>query len=747
MSYIDKFKTKDYFWATISVILCLILLLPLFKKYYLAPNSFMYAFGGDALTLYYNVVYHTCHGSGTMLKNMNYPDGELIFLTDAQGALSLLLSFINRNLFSVCDYVLGIIHSLQILSMMAGAALMYYLYKGLNVMPWRASVFSALTIAMSPQIGRIIPHHGLSYVFIIPMILVWLLRKHNLARIEKRDFIVLILLFFFGFNNPYIGAISSLTILTYLVAKFLLARSISKMFVYQFLFGLLPILSIAIYFKIFDPYDDRLKYQWGFYTFASKLEGLFFTPRSLFDKVINAMGFSSFTVQYEACINLGFSVTIVLFIFTLIYLLRKKILSDFTIPDYLKYIFIGAVFIFLYSSNVIFAPLSKETVETKLGALLMFKAVGRLGWPLWFALVITAVVLIEQLLKKMALSGYLYTIVLFILFWLMDYMVYYRPVFNGHENDNIFKKANKEITLQDLKKYGIDDKKYQAVLSLPRLVGWSDVFLSENNFMNQFLPWKVSAATGLPIVNGMYSRVSTGHVQERIQFYSNPLIEKTLQNKFPNKKPILIIYGKPNLVLSEGEQYLLSISKKLYEENDFAYYELALDSLNRYPLLQSLKRGEKPSDTNCNTCILQSHDESVSTLHYAGGGSKFIAGGEIEYLNLTIPTAEDSIYEYSVWTHVDKKSFGSYQHIITVMDANNTVLQSSEIFGQNTADVHGEWSRSTVRINIKSGNKIKAVLRSKLGFTIDEVLLRPISKNHFKENKSEVLYNGFKVIR
>jgi hypothetical protein len=747
MELYNKVKEKNIFWAIVSVVLTLLLLMPLFRKYYLSPNSFMYAFGGDSLTLYYNVVYHTCFGSGTMLKNMNYPDGEMIFLTDAQGSLSLLLSWINRHLFDVCDYVLGIIHSLQMLSIISGTILMYYLYTGLNVEKWRSAIYAALTISMAPQIARVIPHHGLSYGFILPMTLLWLMRKIQVLRWEKRDLLVLFLLLFFGFNNPYLAAISSLTIITTILSKCFIDRSLNKYLVSVFIFGLLPIVSVGTFLKIADPYSDRLAYQWGFYTYASKLEGLFFTPRSLFDKVINMLGWPSFNVQYEASINLGFPITLVLFAFLIVYLFRRKLLTDFNIPAYVKYIFLGGVLIFLYSSNVLFALIPKETVETKLGSLLMFKAVGRLGWTMWFALVILAVVLIEELLRKLAFSGYLYTIVLFLLLWVIDFKVYYKEMFNGHENDNYFKKENKEVTRNDLKRYNINPADYQAILSLPRLIGWTDAFLSENNFMNQFLPWRISAVTGLPIVNGMYSRVSTGHVQERMEFYSHPLIEKQLQKKFPNKKPILLIHGKPNIVPSKGELYLMSIATKLYEENDFAFYALDIDKINQYPLLQSIKQGANPAEVPCMTCITSGFDDAKSTIYYAGGGSKKIEGGEPIYFETVLPNAlEDSIYEYSVWTHVDYKSFGSYQHLVKVLDLGGKEVKSHEIFGQNAADVHGQWSRSTVRLTVQPGQKISASLRSRLGFVIDEVLLRPVARNHVKKNANEVVYNGFKVV-
>ncbi|MBK7009344.1 MAG: hypothetical protein IPH36_12320 [Saprospiraceae bacterium] len=96
------------------VILAIVLGWPMFGTYFFHPNQHMYAFGGDALTLYYNVAYHACYGNGSHLSSMAYPDGELIFLTDAQGSLALLLSGLRELGLPVCDYAVGIVNGLGV---------------------------------------------------------------------------------------------------------------------------------------------------------------------------------------------------------------------------------------------------------------------------------------------------------------------------------------------------------------------------------------------------------------------------------------------------------------------------------------------------------------------------------------------------------------------------------------------------------------------------------------------------------
>ncbi|HMP32269.1 MAG TPA: hypothetical protein PKD85_21860, partial [Saprospiraceae bacterium] len=85
------------------IILSLLMMYYFFGAYLWKPNEMMMAFGGDALVLYYNTVYHACYGTGVQLQNMNYPFGELIFMTDAQASLSLVLMLFNKMGFSTCD--------------------------------------------------------------------------------------------------------------------------------------------------------------------------------------------------------------------------------------------------------------------------------------------------------------------------------------------------------------------------------------------------------------------------------------------------------------------------------------------------------------------------------------------------------------------------------------------------------------------------------------------------------------------
>ena len=187
------------------VILAIVLGWPMFGTYFFHPNQHMYAFGGDALTLYYNVAYHACYGSGTHLSSMAYPDGELIFLTDAQGSLGLLLTWLRKLGIPVCDYSVGIVNALGVWGYVLAAVFLYYLFLSIPMPIWRAALFGALVAAMAPHLHRLVGHHGLAHTFLLPLTLLWLVRKFNLKNWEWRDLLFFAVLVFFTFNNPYTG--------------------------------------------------------------------------------------------------------------------------------------------------------------------------------------------------------------------------------------------------------------------------------------------------------------------------------------------------------------------------------------------------------------------------------------------------------------------------------------------------------------------------------------------------------------
>jgi len=172
---------NNYLYTTITVVLTFFLFYPILSTYIFSPNSHMHAFGGDALAIYYDIQYHVCYGSGTKFTGMNYPNGELIFLTDAQGALAMVLQWINK-IVPICDYVIGIINFLNAISVLIASGVIFAILRSQGVSIFIAIVFSPLITLLSPQIFRLGGHFGLAYLFIIPLVYLYIIKLQKNLR-------------------------------------------------------------------------------------------------------------------------------------------------------------------------------------------------------------------------------------------------------------------------------------------------------------------------------------------------------------------------------------------------------------------------------------------------------------------------------------------------------------------------------------------------------------------------------------
>ena len=145
-------------------------------------------------------------------------------------------------------------------------------------------ILAPLITFLSPQMVRIACHLSLSFPFVIPMVMLWTLRKYKVPKIEIWDLVFLLVTFFFFMNNAYIGFI--MCMFTGLIGFFLFLKG-RKESLYQrssIIIMFVPVLitvTVYILLKVNDPYVDRLEEQWGFFHYHTKIESLFYPKWSL----------------------------------------------------------------------------------------------------------------------------------------------------------------------------------------------------------------------------------------------------------------------------------------------------------------------------------------------------------------------------------------------------------------------------------------------------------------------------------
>ncbi len=740
------FKTDDWKWLLLNLIICFAIVYSINGVYFTAPNAHMHAIGGDALVIYYDVAYHACYGNGDILTGMNYPKGELIFLTDAQGTLAIVLQWINNHLFDISHYIVGIINWLNAISILLCSLFVHLIFREFKVSTINAAIFSPLITIMSPQIFRISGHFGLAYLFIIPLFFLWVLRRTKKPGFQYIDILVILFLIGLTFNNPYIGFVSG-SILIFSGFFMWIRSRFNSNNLYIAGMGILGILLPFLYFKIFDPVNDRIKIQWGFFEFKASILGYISPNGTLTSDFVKLLGFRIKEIQFESLMYIGI-VSICLLLMMLLSFLFKNNKFKYQLPSAFYPLLFASIILFLYASGTFFLPFNQDTMEDKFSVLLMFKAVGRLGWPLYFSLTIVSVLFLDHVIKKMVLwAAVICTIVPFLI-WNWEVNTYIKPKLKDHVYENYFDKNHSDKVQAILKEHNIDKDSFQAILSLPKMMSWNDNFISDINWSAQFHSMKISLSTGLPMVNAMLSRISVGDISERIELLANPVIYKSLPENFPNQKDLLIVLGFDHQPLTVGENFLLEISDTLYHEpNGYTLLRLPIDKINNNKYFKAAKLYMDDTLHQNVAHFYEGFEKESSSSTYFGQGAKQYDKGDRQIFFDTIKNPLSDKYTFSVWTKLDHKKYGLGWFKCEVKRQNGDVIYKEVPDTRRSNDVHDDWIRTELTFPVETNCTIEISYFTTRDMIIDELMIRPDTSTIIIKDKSnnQMMYNGYKI--
>lgn len=715
----------------------------------------MYSFGGDALMLYYNTAYHTRYDDGSMLRSMNYPDGEYIYLTDAQGAVSNVLQWINQHLTDISGLTVGFVNGLNLYLLFVAVVLIYFVLRALKVHWFTAVLLAPMILLLAPQIRRMGGHFGLAYPFLIPMAMLWFLRKYRVGQLEKRDALMLAVSVFFTFNNPYTGF--NVNFFLILAGLLLFAAEgfkwknwkrpaiISGM-------GLVALGLVFVNFKLFDNVHDRLNPQWGFFFYHANFEGLFHPPHSLLHDWMTRNKIMVPEIEFEAMLNVGLIATLCLAVMALMTLaspfLGKNKPELHRITAEHRILLGASLLLFLMAANTSLIKVSPDWLENNMGWMLMFKASGRLGWTFYFALTITAAVFLDRLFR---VTSPWYMASLFILLaaaiWNAEINQYIRPHFKEVFNENYFDQKHEQEIKDILLENKIDASQYQALLSIPKMMAWSDKILSTLNYRTQMYSTRISLATGLPMVNSMLSRIGLGHTLERVQMLSNPLVERTLLQKFPNQKDLLLVVGSDAIPeLKGGEKFMVDISERVAETKDFSLYRLRLSDLVNNASVLTAKTAFR-TGTNPSPSLHLSYDETPSDITFYGKGSHQTKAQEDDITSFVSPFERDTQMVFSGWTYVDPGQWSAGFWLLSIRDQSGAELENIKVETRKSNDVQDSWLRSEARFMLPRGAQLQIKSFGNKAMLVDEVMLWPagVSPIVNDPNAPTFLYENFKV--
>ena len=711
-----------------------------------------FAFGGDALFLYFNTTFHTCHGSGMMLESMNYPFGESIFMTDAQGALSVVMSTLNDLGIDTCTYSMGIINGMIMYLLPLCAIFLFLIFKRFKLNVYYAILLSVAISIMAPQTFRIVSHYGLSYPFYIPMCIYWVLRKFDLRRWEWKDILFMCTAGFFYLNNPYVGFAGLLFIPMISFVKAIRSKA-NKAFFFQYfaLTSFIIALGYAI-IKLSDPFTNRIKEQSGFFLYDITFNGILNSKYGFTNKVISK--FVSLPASgFENTVNFGIIplITFILLIVILIYKLinKRSITLKYPNEDF-KYVLLGALLLSIIACNGIIPIFLEEYIKSNFSSLLLFKATGRFIWLAYFAIAIWAAWWLHEKLENHIPKQFVFaTMMLIGSVWSFEAIKgFYDYNEEMSKHGNMFKRSTnwkKYLTKND-----INPDDYQAILALPIMQGWASKLTTALHWRSQYESTTMALTSGLPLVDGMLSRMSLDHAMNIVQLGSHPLIYKKIADQFPNDKPILVMDMSGTDSLVKNQNYILSRSKPLTKYKFFDMYKLEIDSLRSLPVMDSVQRRYEVRD----------YDES---LHYNGfidmnleesyrfdKGCYVIETGKDQLLcELPLTKLRDSInLEISFWTLFTPKHEHTPKFEFQSIDNKNKIVQSITVDSQFSKDVSDNWVKITAIIESNIEAKTLRILStSKKEELVDNLLLRYTDSDVvIEKNESDfILWNNYLI--
>ena len=706
------------------------------------------------------MIYFIKYDEGHTFTGMNYPDGEYIFMTDANGSIAIVMRWIDQNIMSIEEFIPGLLQAFIYFCLGLGGMFMFMIMRTWGIKNWLALTLAPLIILLSPQMARFYAHLSLSYPMLVPMTFLWGLRKYKKPKLELVDGLFAVVLFFFFMNNAYVGFIMSMFAALLGFFVFIYRKQIGKGAITSsiIMMGLPVAITLIVYvlLKVNDPFEDRLEEQWGFFYYHTKWNSFFFPRWSLAASMMDKYAQNDWR-SIEWANNLGI-IPILLVLSLLIHKISRKFIKHVQ-PLLPKDIFLSvslwaAFVMFLYAANTTIIPI-QDWIESYMDVLLMFKSSGRFSWPMYFVVAVLAAKIlqawVERLNKKQANFGYFLAIPL-LLFYSYETNFYLGQIFNGKDKPNYLTAPEIDKFKNDFAEAGINNDTYQALFTLPLLQGWNEKIMSDVYNPSERGSLILSSATGIPMINSRLSRNSTGATLRSVQVSGNPLLRKEILQELPNDKPILLVEGHDaDRKMSLGEKHLRSLAKKIYTGDQFDIYELQLQDVLKYEELEATKtyissNVDSLSSMNQSFLYYNSYDDNKNKEALFGDGCLTLENGRQTLIDTTITLPYDTVATIVMWNEITYEKYGMPVYFINVIPEKWDPTYH-EFPSRENKDIYSNWIRSQYDFKVPVGKfQLKVEARVNQDINIDEMYLTLKNDTiYHKVDDSLWLINGYPV--
>lgn len=714
------------------------------------PSKYVYTFGGDGAFIYYNMIFHTLFGDGFLLESMNYPKFESLLMTDAQAGLSLVYSKLYDffpSLFTP-EKIVGWTHRFHYIMIGLAGVYFFKLLALLGVKKELSAVSAVLITLLSPMMIRLAAgHFGLAYPFVFAFTFYYLTKLFVDKTLSRTNFFLFsLVILFFGLNNFYIGIINLTFALLFSLFMLLLKsqRNLAVLLLAQIL-ALVAILYALIHFT--DPGMDRIEIQWGYFSNRAAYSGFLYPPTGLLHHLLSKIG-SFEELRFESWINLSLP-TILITMLALPLLVFKKIKFAKPVHRQLFLAFSIACFVMLiYASAFLYrVPLLREHFFHKIGLLTMFKASSRFAWPIFVASAVFAVYALQAMMEQVSPNLRRLTFLVLLMVSAVETHLYLDQKVFTQMYGNPYSQASKDSFLKILKEESIDIGDFQALYSIPLMEGWNDKFQIVPDFQAEYNSILFSMSTGIPMINGMLSRIGVSDAARAIQLSGNPLIQKEKLADLDTSKKIILVYGKGGKKLTVGEQFLVDHSSLLADRADFQLRSLTLTFLKSDALARQYRAFFDTTSFIVKDHLHVGFDEKKSLETLAGKGSLAL-GRDTIILDRKFSLESDSI-ECSIFVKLDNLMYGNPQFLVELLKDEGSIISSANFNAYRSRDIQNGWVRANAILQSSPEVSKIRVSASEVNqdFLVDELCIRPVfAKVQSKKTNGDLLYNNFLII-
>ena len=718
-----------------------------FNSLMLRPNRVAPTFGGDGLTIHYNLQYHATYGHGTALRSQYHPHAESIFLTDAQGVVAVVLSWLRPLFPGIGGYATGVSNALIFWSNPLAAALLFLVLRRLGVRPWLSGAGGILIALMAPQILRQLNgHYALGYAWLLPLLLLYLLaepgRRHWLRSLGVGAVLTVL-----GLNNPYLLLIGVAFLLACAgVAAGVALAGRRAWWPRVAHWAAVALGSTALLFLLLSAGDgaaDRVAVPFGFFKNHTHWSGLATSPFTFARPTVSALFHFPERIPAESWTYFGLVPWLLLVGLAMALLLpraRARLVRGS--HPLLPVLFGGAVLCLLFSFALPFQWFEDWSYD-HLSSILQFRAPARFAWPQYYLVGCCAVYGLDRLFTRLRVGrpALAWAVLLLPLgVWAYEAGYFLRRATHDHIHGNALRPENLEGYGRLAQEHSLGEAEYQGIYLLPAEAGWSDKVHLDYSWRANHDGYRLSLATGLPLVNGKLSRVSLGHSLAALQLVSDPLVERELLNELDPDRDLLLLASREDS-LQPGERFLLELGEVVHRDERV--------ELRRLPpaAVRAATAAARVEPAPPGRYVWLDPEEDTRAPAFAGAGARHQPAGNDFVWDVKLDSfPPGSELEFSFWTWADPTIYGGPKFTFHVRNTAAESLLREQRWINRTLDTQAGWLRTALRFTVPEG-AVDLIVKGDYfhEYFVDAALLREAGAGVRTTSGERTLLNGFRI--